>query len=142
VTAKQFDETIGHKDYFDNVNSVQRILQTLARPTETRDEGMFAEAPIVTRNDVQAALSKYEGAVSKRDVRASKRVANTAPTPVTGPKKQKSVPMVKKGAVAAVTPGAPKPVPRPIGHDTRRRRDIVANNIDCTSNTCSNEASA
>ncbi len=121
---------------------MQRILQTLGRPTETRDEGMFAEARIVTRNDVQAALSKYEGAASKRDVRASKRVANTAPTPVTGPKKQKSVPMVKKGAVAAVTPGAPKPVPRPIGHDTRRRRDIVANNIDCTSNTCSNEASA
>jgi hypothetical protein len=30
---------------------VQRILQTLGRPTETRDEGMFAEAPIVMRND-------------------------------------------------------------------------------------------
>jgi hypothetical protein len=32
------------------------------------------------------------------------------------PKKQKSVPMVKKGAVAAVTAGAPKPMPCPIGH--------------------------
>ena len=61
VTMKQFDETIGCKAYFDNVNSVQRILQTLGRPTETRDEGMFAEAPIVMRNDVQAALSKYKG---------------------------------------------------------------------------------
>jgi hypothetical protein len=36
--------------------------------------------------------------------------------PDAGPKKQKSVPMVKKGAVAAVTPGAPKPMPRPFGH--------------------------
>jgi hypothetical protein len=69
------------------------------------------------RNDVQAALSKYEGAASERHVRASKRVANTAPTPVTGPKKQTSVPMVKKGAVAAVTPGAPKPMPHPVGHN-------------------------
>jgi hypothetical protein len=43
---------------------------------------MFAEAPIVTRNDVQAALSKYEGPASEHNVRASKRVANTAPTPV------------------------------------------------------------
>jgi hypothetical protein len=51
ATAKQFDETIGRKAYFDNVNSVQCILQTLVRQTETRDEGMFAEAPIVTRND-------------------------------------------------------------------------------------------
>jgi hypothetical protein len=51
ATAKQFGETIGCKAYFDNVNSVQRILQTLGRPTETRDEGMFAEAPIVMRND-------------------------------------------------------------------------------------------
>jgi hypothetical protein len=63
---------IGCKAYFDNVNSVQRILQTLGRPTETRDEGMFAEALIVTRNDVQAALSKYEGAASEHNVRASK----------------------------------------------------------------------
>jgi hypothetical protein len=113
ATAKQFDETIGRKAYFDNVNSVQRILQTLGRPTETSDEGMFAEAPRVTRNEVQAALSKYEGAASECDARASKSVAITAPTPVTGPMKQKSVSMVKKGDVAAVTPGAPKPMPRP-----------------------------
>jgi hypothetical protein len=60
ATAKQFDKTIGHKAYFDNINSVQHIFQTLGRPTETRDEGMFVEAPIVTRNDVQAALSKMK----------------------------------------------------------------------------------
>lgn len=39
-TAKEFDDAIGRKAYVDNVNSVERILQCLGRPVESRDKGM------------------------------------------------------------------------------------------------------
>jgi hypothetical protein len=50
-TAKQWDELLGHKAYFDNVNSFEYIIETtLKGKLSPQQKGLYVEAPIISIN--------------------------------------------------------------------------------------------
>lgn len=105
-TAKQWDELLGHKAYFDNVNSFEYIIETtLKGKLSPQQKGLYVEAPIISINkDCTEIELSNANALSDRVKRMMKWMIETTQPPPSAPK--------KKHKMVAVTPGTSIPIDR------------------------------
>jgi hypothetical protein len=107
--ARKWDNTLGSKAYYDNMNSMEYIIHDqLKIKLDTAKNGQYIKAPVVSRDKIQSTLDSHK---SNRGKRTSNRTLLTA-------KIQPTAPKPKKQKLPAITPGSNMPAKR---HDNRSK---------------------